>query len=64
MAYILTRPFGASIGDLLSQPVTAGGLGLGTVGTSGVFLITIFSLIAYLTIQQKKQILTPLSDEK
>ena len=48
MAYILTRPFGASIGDLLSQPVTAGGLGLGTVGTSGVFFITIFSLITYL----------------
>ena len=64
IAYILTRPFGASIGDLLSQPVTAGGLGLGTVGTSGVFLITIFSLIAYLTIQQKKQVLIALSDEK
>ena len=64
IAYILTRPFGASIGDLLSQPVAAGGLGLGTVGTSGVFLITIFSLIAYLTIQQKKQVLIPLSDEK
>jgi len=64
MAYILTRPFGACIGDLLSQPVSAGGLGLGTVGTSGVFLITIFGLIAYLTIQQKKQVLIPLSDEK
>ena len=64
IAYILTRPFGASIGDLLSQPVSAGGLGLGTVGTSGVFLIIIFSLIAYLTIKQKKQVLIPLSDEK
>lgn len=63
IAYILTRPFGASMGDLLSQPVTAGGLGLGTVGTSGVFLITIFSLIAYLTVQQNKQILIPLSDK-
>ncbi len=64
MAYILTRPFGASIGDLLSQPVSAGGLGLGTVGTSSVFLIAIIILIAYLTIQQKKQILIPLLDEK
>ncbi len=64
MAYILTRPFGASIGDLLSQPVTAGGLGLGTVGTSGIFLIAIFGLIAYLTIQQKKQLLIPQLDEK
>lgn len=32
IAYILTRPFGASFGDLLSQPASNGGLGLGTVG--------------------------------
>ena len=64
IAYILTRPFGASIGDLLSQPMTAGGLGLGTVSTSGIFLIAIFGLIAHLTIQQKKQVLIPQSDKK
>jgi len=34
MAYILTRPLGASIGDYLSQKRPDGGLGLGTVGTS------------------------------
>lgn len=55
MAYILTRPFGASMGDLLSQPSSAGGLGLGTVGTSGIFLLVIALLIGYLTIQQRKQ---------
>jgi uncharacterized membrane-anchored protein len=55
LAYILTRPFGASMGDLLSQPVKVGGLGLGTVGTSGVFLGAIVILIAYLTMQQKQQ---------
>ena len=64
MAYILTRPFGASIGDFLSQPVSADGLGLGTVGTSSIFLMAIIILIAYLTIQHKKQILIPLSDKK
>ena len=64
IAYILTRPFGASIGDLLSQPMTAGGLGLDTVSTSGIFLIAIFGLIAHLTIQQKKQVLIPQSDKK
>lgn len=53
MAYILTRPFGASIGDLLSQPQSAGGLGLGTVAISAVFLIAIFILIAHLTRLQK-----------
>ena len=54
LAYILTRPFGASMGDLLSQPVTAGGLGLGTVGTSAVFLVAIVAVISYMTKQQRK----------
>ena len=54
LAYILTRPFGASMGDLLSQPVTAGGLGLGTVGTSAVFLVAIVGVISYMTKQQRK----------
>jgi uncharacterized membrane-anchored protein len=64
MAYILTRPFGASIGDLLSQPLDAGGLGLGTVVTSGVFLISIIILITYLTIQRKSHVTVPKSAEK
>jgi uncharacterized membrane-anchored protein len=55
IAFILTRPLGASIGDLLSQPTTAGGLGWGTVGTSMLFLSVILSLIIYLTLNQKKQ---------
>ena len=38
MAYILTRPLGASIGDYLSQPRSDGGLGLGTTITSAIFL--------------------------
>ena len=36
-ACILTRPLGASIGDLLSQAAADGGLGLGTTLTSAVF---------------------------
>ncbi|WP_028403467.1 membrane protein [Ectobacillus panaciterrae] len=49
LAYILTRPFGASFGDYLSQSRHAGGLGLGTVGTSAIFLVTILGLVIYLT---------------
>jgi uncharacterized membrane-anchored protein len=49
IAYILTRPLGASLGDFLSQPRDAGGLGLGTVGTSTIFLVIILSLVVYLT---------------
>ncbi len=54
LAYILTRPLGASLGDLLSQKVNVGGFGLGTTETSIVFLLTILSLVTYLTINQKK----------
>jgi uncharacterized membrane-anchored protein len=54
LAYILTRPLGASIGDLLSQPTKNGGYGLGTVGTSILFLSIITSLIIYLSFKQKR----------
>jgi uncharacterized membrane-anchored protein len=47
IAYILTRPLGASLGDLLSQPHSAGGLGLGTVVTSVAFLAVILGLVIF-----------------
>ncbi len=47
IAYILTRPLGASLGDLLSQPKADGGLGLGTVVTSVGFLVVILGLVIY-----------------
>ena len=56
LAYILTRPLGASFGDLLSQPAKNGGLGFGTTGTSIIFLVVIALLIGYLTVTQKDQI--------
>ncbi|HVA27121.1 MAG TPA: hypothetical protein VNF68_03010 [Candidatus Baltobacteraceae bacterium] len=49
IAYILTRPLGASLGDLLSQSHKNGGFGFGTMPTSVVFLITIVGLVMYLT---------------
>ena len=50
IAYILTRPFGASIGDWLSQPAANGGLGLGTVWTSVAFLVAILAAVVWMTI--------------
>ena len=58
-AYILTRPLGASIGDYLSQKPADGGLGLGTVGTSALFLTTILLVVLYLTKTKKDQIVIP-----
>jgi uncharacterized membrane-anchored protein len=63
LAYILTRPLGASFGDYLSQPHDEGGLGLGTVGTSALFLVTILSLVIYLTRTRKDEIPVPSSSE-
>lgn len=56
IAYILTRPLGASIGDYLSQPKDAGGLNLGTVGTSVIFLTAILATVIYLTVTKKDEI--------
>ena len=53
LAYILTRPLGASIGDWLSQPTDETGLGLGTTVTSFIFLGVIVLVVAYLTITRK-----------
>jgi uncharacterized membrane-anchored protein len=61
LAYILTRPLGASIGDLLSQTKHAGGLGLGTTGTSYVFLFCILLLVTFLTLTRRDQTAPELS---
>jgi uncharacterized membrane-anchored protein len=53
IAYILTRPLGASIGDYLSQPTGDGGLGLGTVITSALFLVVVLGLVVYLGVTRK-----------
>jgi uncharacterized membrane-anchored protein len=39
VAFVLTRPFGATFGDLLTKPIAQGGLDLGTIGASAVFAI-------------------------
>ena len=46
IAYILTRPFGASLGDFLTQAKTYGGLGMGATWTSALFLCVIVLLVA------------------
>ena len=56
LAYILTRPLGASIGDYLSQAQSDGGLGLGTTVTSGIFLTAILGLVIYLSLTRKDTI--------
>ncbi len=57
-AYIITRPLGASIGDLLSQPkdsdvVAERGLGLGTTVTSLIFLSVILAVVVFMSVTKK-----------
>ncbi|MFI7193283.1 hypothetical protein ACIBQ0_26425 [Nocardia nova] len=47
IAFILTRPLGATAGDLLSKSHSSGGLGFGTYGTSAVLLAILVAGIAY-----------------
>ena len=54
-AYILTRPLGASIGDLLSQAPADGGLGVGATATSVVFLVIIVGMATYLAAKVSRQ---------
>jgi uncharacterized membrane-anchored protein len=54
LAYILTRPLGASIGDEMSQNSHKyGGLGLGTTGTSYIFLGCILALVCFLSLTRR-----------
>jgi len=53
IAYVLTRPLGASIGDFLSQAPADGGLGWGPENTSYVFLGAIVATVAYLSVTKR-----------
>ena len=53
IAYILTRPLGASLGDFLSQTRKSGGLGIGTTATSFIFLAAILIVVCFLSVTRK-----------
>lgn len=53
-AFVLTRPFGATFGDLLTKPTENGGLNLGTMGSSAVLLAILLACAVYATIKHNK----------
>jgi len=55
LAFVLTRPFGATFGDLLTKPTEKGGLNFGTVGSSAVLAIILVALIAF-TMRKKSEL--------
>jgi uncharacterized membrane-anchored protein len=65
-AFVLTRPFGATMGDLLTKPPAKGGLGFGTIGSSAVLLAVLAFLIWWSTRAERaalKQLAPPLRTE-
>ena len=51
MAFVLTRPFGATMGDVLTKPQERGGLGFGTVGSSAILGAILVILVVYTTLK-------------
>jgi uncharacterized membrane-anchored protein len=49
-AYVLTRPFGASVADWLGKPSASGGLGIGNGTVALALTAVIAALVAYLSV--------------
>ena len=61
LAVLFTFALGASIGDYLSQPTGDGGLGLGTVITSALFLAVVLGLVVHLAVP-RKDVIEPVAE--
>jgi uncharacterized membrane-anchored protein len=61
IAFVLTRPFGATFGDLLTKPVAKGGLDVGTVGASALLAGILLAVIAHTSAADARaaRVLTP-----
>jgi len=56
-AFVLTRPFGATFGDLLTKTPEHGGVGLGTIGASVFFgIILIVALIREIKAERSRNV--------
>ncbi|WP_043309869.1 membrane protein [Pseudomonas sp. ML96] len=47
LAFVLTRPFGATLGDVLTKSTDKGGLDLGTIGSSGVLAAILLAMVCF-----------------
>ncbi len=58
LAFILTRPFGATFGDLLTKPLEKGGLGFGTIGSSMILAILLVGFVVYASRVERRSLQT------
>ncbi|MFJ1699091.1 hypothetical protein ACIO6T_26150 [Streptomyces sp. NPDC087532] len=59
IAFVLTRPLGATAGDFLTKPTARGGLDLGTPGSSAVLLVTLLGLMAHAHLRERRRAAPP-----
>ncbi len=59
LAFILTRPFGATFGDLLTKPLEKGGLGFGTIGSSMILAILLVGFVVYASSVERRSYQEP-----
>jgi uncharacterized membrane-anchored protein len=55
IAFVLTRPFGATVGDVLTKPRDKGGLALGTAGSSAVLAALLVMFVAWATVNERRR---------
>ncbi len=60
LAFVLTRPLGATVGDSFSKPHTQGGLGLGTIGTSAALAAILLVLVGYSLVKRQTPVAEPI----
>jgi uncharacterized membrane-anchored protein len=56
IAFVLTRPFGATFGDLLTKPIEKGGLGYGTIGSSIILALLLGVFLIYTISSEKRTV--------
>ena len=54
IAFVLTRPFGATFGDLLTKPLAKGGLNFGTIGSSAILAAILATFVVYTTTMERR----------
>ncbi len=62
VAFVLTRPFGATFGDLLTKPIAMGGLNFGTAGSSLILASLLVAFIIYSIMTEKRALNAALSE--
>jgi uncharacterized membrane-anchored protein len=53
IAFVLTRPFGATVGDVLTKSTAKGGLNFGTIGSSAILAGILVILVVWSTIKEE-----------